>query len=94
MPVGSSAILGTDLSDDHPISFTYGTTLATADGELFDPTITASGLGGNIDADMLFGATNDQLECASCHDVHDDTHGNFLIMSNTASALCLTCHNK
>jgi len=48
------------------------------------------------------------LECSSCHDPHvayDDWHpladGNedlaympFLIMPNSASALCLSCHNK
>lgn len=86
-----SALVGTDLSNDHPISFIYNTALATADGGLEDPSTVNSGLGSTIDADMLFGGN---LECASCHDVHDDTYGNFLIMANTASALCLTCHDK
>ena len=94
MPAASLATLGTDLTFTHPISLQYDTALATADGELHDPSSTASGLGGNIDGDMLFGASNDQLECASCHDVHDDTIVPFLIKDNAASALCLTCHNK
>ncbi|MDH3519674.1 MAG: cytochrome c3 family protein [Myxococcales bacterium] len=84
-------VLGTDLANDHPISLTY---VDGMDAGLYDPTTTASGLGGNIDADLLFGASNDQLECASCHDVHDDSNGTFLRMANTGSALCLTCHNK
>ncbi len=85
-------LLGTDLSNDHPISFTYDAALATADGGLFDPTTQTSGLGGTIDADMLF---NHELQCASCHDVHDAANIGFLLVkSNAGSALCLTCHNK
>ncbi|MCF6169584.1 MAG: cytochrome c3 family protein [Bacteroidales bacterium] len=89
--IGGNKNLGTDLSNDHPISFTYDAALAGTDGGLFDPTTTNSGLGGTITADMLFA---NEMQCASCHDVHDDTNGDFLVMSNAASALCLTCHNK
>ena len=42
----------------------------------------------------LFGAGGDQVECASCHDVHDDTNEPFLIESNAGSAICVDCHNK
>ncbi len=79
------------LSDDHPISFTYDTALATADGELYDPSSQASGLGGTIADDMLF---SDQLECASCHDVHGNGNNHLLLVNNGGSALCLTCHDK
>ncbi len=90
--ISGDDLLGTDLSDDHPISFTYDATLASTDGGLYDPTTTNSGLGGTIDADMLF---NSQLECASCHDVHNGSGvAKLLVKSNAASALCLTCHNK
>ena len=90
--VTGSDLLGTDLSNDHPVGFTYDTSLATTDGELFDPSNTLSGLGGNIDADMLFG---DSLECASCHDVHNAGAADYLLVkSNASSALCLTCHDK
>ena len=99
--IGGVRLVGTDLSNDHPIAITYNAALATADGGLFDPTATGSGIigsTGDIDDDMLFGAANDQLECASCHDVHDDldggTAGNLLRKSNAVSALCLTCHDK
>ncbi|UCH94281.1 MAG: cytochrome C [Candidatus Aminicenantes bacterium] len=86
--------LGADLSNDHPISFTYNTALSTADGELYDPAVQASGLGGTIQNDLLFA---DQLECASCHDVHNTTCpacASLLVIDNAASDLCLTCHNK
>lgn len=84
--ITGGALVGTDLSDDHPISFPY-----TLDGGLHDPTTTNSGLGGTIDVDMLFAGS---VECASCHDVHNNTFAPFLRKVNTASALCLTCHNK
>jgi predicted CXXCH cytochrome family protein len=86
------ANIGTDLRNDHPVSFTYDLTLANADGGLFDPTTTNSGLGGTINADMLFSG---KLQCASCHDVHNSSGIDFLLVkSNAASGLCLTCHNK
>jgi predicted CXXCH cytochrome family protein len=85
-------LLGIDLSGEHPISFTYDSTLATADGGLYDPTTQVSGLGSTIQADLLIG---DKLECSSCHDVHNSSgESNLLQKSNAASALCLTCHNK
>ncbi len=101
--ISAYANLNSDgMVNDHPISFTYDGSLATADGGLFDPTTTASGIvgsTGNIDADMLFGTGNTELECASCHDVHNGGNGGLgypklLVKSNANSALCLTCHNK
>lgn len=90
--------LGTDLRDDHPISFTYDPALATSDGYLWDPTVkTVPSLGGQtIDRGML---VSHKLECSSCHDVHHNK-GDApitswdLIVNNTRSNLCLTCHNK
>jgi predicted CXXCH cytochrome family protein len=90
--VTGGALVGTDLRNDHPISFTYDATLATTDGGLHDPATTNSGLGGTISHDMLQGG---RMECSSCHDVHNQYNQSFLLLkSNNASALCLTCHNK
>lgn len=89
--VTGNALLDIDLSNDHPISFTYNSALATLDGELEDPSTATTALGGTIDNDMLFGG---RLECASCHDVHDNTINPFLRVSNSGSAMCLTCHIK
>jgi predicted CXXCH cytochrome family protein len=86
------ALVGTDLSNDHPVSFTYNTALHNADAGLYDPSVALSGLGGTIQADMLF---SDKMQCASCHDVHNSYGINgLLVKSNAASALCLTCHDK
>lgn len=87
-----STLMGTDLSNDHPISITYDAALAAADGGLFNPTTTQSGLGGTISNTMLIGG---KMQCSSCHDVHNSAGINGLLLkSNSVSALCLTCHNK
>jgi len=91
--ISGDALVGTDLGNDHPISFTYDAALSGADVGLHDPTTQPSGLGSTITADLLFG---ESLECASCHDVHNNGLGSdyLLRLDNAASALCLTCHDK
>lgn len=90
-------LIGTDLSDDHPISFIYDTSLATEDGELYDPSTKLSGVVGSmgtINDDMLF---QGRVECSSCHDVHNTravAGTKLLVKDNIGSALCLTCHDK
>jgi predicted CXXCH cytochrome family protein len=97
--ISGSALIGADLSNDHPISFTYDSALALADGALFDPASTTVTIGsdktrtGTIAEIMLF---NDSMQCASCHDVHNTftADDKLLRISNDASGLCLTCHDK
>lgn len=84
MPRGRSN-LGTDLSDDHPVSFSYDTALLSKNKELRNP------------ASLRAAARPDkssQLQCTSCHDPHDSQYGKFLVMNNAQSALCVTCHDK
>jgi len=85
------ARLGTDLSNDHPVVFSYQASIAGGDTEL-----TAYPAGGDFgNGIQLYGAGANQVECASCHDVHN-TPGiaPFLVVTDTGSALCLTCHIK
>jgi predicted CXXCH cytochrome family protein len=84
MPAGAGRS-GTDLSDDHPVSFSYSAAFAAARGELVAP----AALTGRVRLDA-----SGQLQCTSCHDPHDDTYGKFLVVANQASALCQTCHVK
>ncbi len=85
MPTGPGR-LGTDLSDDHPVSFAYTAALVAArGGELVSPAT----LTGRVKLDA-----SGQMQCSSCHDAHDDTNGKFLVMPNQASALCEACHVK
>lgn len=93
---GTKANLGSNLANDHPISIAYSSTTATTDKELWDPSTTnVQDLGGYIKDKMLF---NSKIECSSCHDVHNSgnasTNGHMLVLANTGSALCLTCHKK
>jgi predicted CXXCH cytochrome family protein len=79
------ALVGTDLSNDHPVSFTYDASLVTADG----------GLKAATDVNVAALLVGGKVECASCHDVHNSGGIDKLLrVSNAASALCLTCHNK
>lgn len=77
------SVIGTDLSDDHPISFNYDAAL-TAGAELRDPSVLNNRV--RLDASR-------QVQCTSCHDAHNDKFGKFLVVDNFASGLCLTCHN-
>jgi len=95
---------GSGMSNNHPISITYDAALVTADGELNDPAVATFANGKTVDTYMVGG---DQLECSTCHDVHDSSSeavsGTHLLRTATkgadqtgvgASALCLVCHNK
>jgi len=79
MPAGATH-LGTDLSDDHPVSFLYSSTLANT--ELRTPIAPVK-----LDA-------SGQLQCTACHSPHDNANGKFLLVNNIQSALCRNCHNK
>ncbi|MDH5765403.1 MAG: hypothetical protein OEZ38_05240, partial [Gammaproteobacteria bacterium] len=85
MSAAERGYLGTDLSDDHPVSFVYDTTLQLNDGQLFDPAT----IGLPLD-----GTGSDRVECTTCHDPHEATNAPFLRVSSLNSAICITCHNK
>jgi len=86
----STANLGIDLRNDHPVSFLYDTALAAVNLELVSPAL----LTGKIKPD-----STGQLQCSSCHDPHSETYPKFLHVGYTdaggyGSPLCRTCHNK
>jgi predicted CXXCH cytochrome family protein len=84
LPSGSTN-LGTNLSDDHPISFLYNSALASLNGQLAQPTAITPPVA--LDRDS-------KLQCTACHDAHDNTYTNFLVTTTQGSALCLSCHDK
>lgn len=84
LPEGPSK-LGTDLSDDHPVSFVYDSSLAARNGELADPL--------SLPHEIKLDAAG-EMQCTSCHDPHSNTNGKFLLMPNIYSALCTACHQK
>jgi predicted CXXCH cytochrome family protein len=108
--LGNSASgTGANLADDHPIGFDYEKarlvdagglaanglasdrlhTIADAQTVLGPRTFFSSGINGAGVAQNL-----NQIECGSCHKVHDDYIAPFLRTSNYMSRLCLACHIK
>lgn len=104
-PLGCSSVLGTNLSNDHPIGITYDAALATADKGLNDPSTKTVTIGstasrsGTIATMMLSGG---KVECSSCHDVHNiytvagsaGTSKGLVKVGMAGSSLCLQCHTK
>ncbi len=83
--IPATASLGTDLSNDHPVSFARNASAA----ELADP---PAGDPVRLETGTRY------VQCVSCHDPHsqrlDPTTGKFLVKGNQASALCVTCHRR
>jgi predicted CXXCH cytochrome family protein len=78
------ANLGTDLSDDHPISFVYSDALAGKDPQIRSVSMLPEPL--KLDR-------QGELQCTTCHDAHNNQYGQFLVMPNQRSAMCTSCHN-
>lgn len=96
-----------NLSDDHPISFSYYSAVNDAQNSGKLRPIDGSGNDPSLKGIRFFGAGavagGQRVECSSCHDPHvnhepanggDASLTPFLVMSNTGSALCLGCHIK
>jgi predicted CXXCH cytochrome family protein len=83
--IPATANLGTDLSNDHPVSFARN----AADLEVVDP---PTGDAVKLETTTRF------VQCVSCHDPHtekvDVTAGKFLVKVNRGSAVCTSCHAK
>lgn len=77
-----AAFLGTDLSNDHPVSMAYDNTINTGLNPV--SAVTTAGM-------KLYGG---KVECATCHDPHSVIYKAFLRVANTQSSMCTTCHLK
>lgn len=74
----------------HPVSIIYDSNLVAVVPHLNEPSVTASGLGGTIQSDLL---KNDKVQCSSCHDVHNAA-GIDKLLKMTEVNLCASCHNN
>ncbi len=87
--IGEGSGLNGNLSNDHPVAFTFPVT----DLEIYSFSGGFVDAGPNPNVLPLFG-TGDQMECATCHDVHGTGNAKLLRVDNAASGLCLSCHIK
>jgi len=76
--------LGTDLSNDHPISMSYSQAQTGRPGGFK----ALPGPYGPVALDPT-----GQVQCTSCHDPHNNGYGDFLVMDNREGRLCLMCHD-
>ena len=73
---GFTRRLGVDLTNDHPISFTFDSAQAERDGELYDPARVAHLGDRRPGLRPAIPLENNKVECVSCHDPHvRDTTG-------------------
>jgi predicted CXXCH cytochrome family protein len=82
-PMTGPSRLGTDLSDDHPVSFVYDGALAAAHPGIVDP----ASLPRTLPLD-----SKKELQCTTCHNAHESRRPLFLRMDNTSAAMCQVCH--
>jgi hypothetical protein len=80
------AVIGTDLSNDHPVSIVYDNTVDTG---LRSPSeVATAGL-------RLYGTGTKTVECGSCHDPHKPGIAGLFFRPYTGyDTNCLVCHNK
>lgn len=77
------SFIGTNLRDDHPISFDYAASEAGTGMEYASATSIAAPV--HLDDRGL-------VQCTSCHDPHLNPFRDFLLATDQYSALCLACH--
>lgn len=77
-----NANIGTVLTDDHPISFNYTSTLASSDGQLTQPNSLPT----------FIKLQNGRVECTTCHDPHTETI--MFLRNGDRLSLCSACHTK
>lgn len=94
--IGVEYQIGTDnyLGNHHPIGFNYDDAQAI-DTELRQADTAQLGGAGTV-RDHLYGDGNTQMECGTCHAVHNKGNSGekLLWRSDVNSNLCLTCHDK
>lgn len=90
--IGPNGNLGTDLTNDHPVgsAAVYPETTSTR----FNAIATLPSAIRLRDWTDSAGVLHKVVGCSTCHNVHNKGFPHLLTMSNSASAVCLSCHIK
>lgn len=93
-PAGYAEI-GTNLQDDHPVSFEWGHETIESGDCVHCHQGGGGGGGGGIQLTSPLIFPDGRVECSTCHDVHNTAaFENLLRMTMQGSTLCLHCHTK
>jgi hypothetical protein len=97
-PDYKNPVIGTDLSNDHPVSFIYDNALVDLEKSR-NNNVQGLQYPASIDSRLkLYGNAKNLLECTTCHDPHEEggttNSAPFLRMANTDSGMCRSCHLK
>lgn len=98
--VDGGILQGSDLTNDHPVSFEYRSSYDNGDMTIKMP---VGDWNGSMVGELPLWDNGDgkkRVECVTCHDPHIRYDGAyveykpFLRKGNASSALCFTCHDK
>jgi predicted CXXCH cytochrome family protein len=88
--IGGDALIGIDLSDDHPIGMDWDHQTVSGGPCNTCHNLHAGSAFLKPDSIQVF---NGKIECASCHDAHNSANlPNLIRITMAGSLLCLTCH--
>ena len=83
---GTTASMG--LTNDHPVNLVYPATPTAAQGLQPLATVQAAANGGL----PFFGPSQNSMQCATCHDAHNDVANGMYLRNKNDSTHCTTCH--
>jgi hypothetical protein len=107
--ISGFADVGNDLRDDHPVSFTYDPSRDVDDNGFPEAITVPENPNGKVIIGRytgtkypLFGLTQDQFECSTCHVAHYSNDYNIngssqallLRVDSSRSSMCRDCHTK
>ena len=92
--INSNAVLGLNMSNDHPVNFDYNAVMQGGTGSVDAEIEPYANLAAVIQNGFKkVGATN-IMQCSTCHDVHNTVGNDLILIDNHGSNLCRECHIK